>query len=112
MVPATAIIHEGQTTTVFVESDGKPEQRNVTIGQTVDGKVEIISGLQAGQQVAADGAELLTGGASRAMNASGQNRSSLSRDCLIAHGGMAGRRNLGGVAARYRSLSRSIASAG
>jgi cobalt-zinc-cadmium efflux system membrane fusion protein len=62
VVPATAIIHEGQTTAVFVESGGKPEQRNVTTGQSVDGKVEIVSGLQPGQQVAADGAELLTGG--------------------------------------------------
>jgi cobalt-zinc-cadmium efflux system membrane fusion protein len=64
VVPATAIIHEGQTTTVFVESGGKTEQRNVTTGQTVDGKVEIVSGLQTGQQVAAYGAELLTGGPS------------------------------------------------
>jgi hypothetical protein len=28
----------------------------------VDGRVEIVSGLQPGQQVVADGAELLTGG--------------------------------------------------
>ena len=62
VVPATAIIHEGQNTAVFVESRGKPEQRNVTTGQSIDGKVEIVSGLQPGQQVAADGAELLTGG--------------------------------------------------
>ena len=62
VVPATAIIHEGQTTTVFVETGGKPEQRKVITGQTVDGEVEIVSGLQPGQQVAASGAELLTGG--------------------------------------------------
>jgi cobalt-zinc-cadmium efflux system membrane fusion protein len=62
VVPATAIIHEGQTTSVFVETGGKTEQRNVTTGQTIDGKVEIVSGLQPGLQVAADGAELLTGG--------------------------------------------------
>jgi cobalt-zinc-cadmium efflux system membrane fusion protein len=62
VVPAAAIIHEGQTTAVFVQSQGKPEQRNVTTGQTIDGEVEIVSGLQPGQQVAANGAELLTGG--------------------------------------------------
>jgi cobalt-zinc-cadmium efflux system membrane fusion protein len=62
VVPTTAIIHEGQTTSVFVETGGKPEQRNVTTGQTVDGEVEIVSGLQPGLRVAADGAELLTGG--------------------------------------------------
>ena len=65
VVPSSAIIHEGQKTTVFVDSNGKPEQRSVTTGQDIDGRVEIISGLQAGQQVAADGAELLTGGASQ-----------------------------------------------
>jgi cobalt-zinc-cadmium efflux system membrane fusion protein len=65
VVPTSAIIHEGQTTTVFVENGGAPEQRNVTTGQAVDGKVEITSGLQAGQKVATDGAELLTGGASQ-----------------------------------------------
>ena len=62
VVPTTAIIHEGQTTSVFVETGGKPEQRNVTTGETVDGEVEIVSGLQPGLRVAADGAELLTGG--------------------------------------------------
>lgn len=60
-VPAAAIIREGNTTTVFVNNNGKPEQRTVTIGQTVDGHVEILSGLQAGDEVAADGAELLKG---------------------------------------------------
>jgi cobalt-zinc-cadmium efflux system membrane fusion protein len=61
VVPAAAIIREGNTTTVFVNNAGKPEQRTVTIGQTVDGQVEILSGLQAGDEVAADGAELLKG---------------------------------------------------
>jgi cobalt-zinc-cadmium efflux system membrane fusion protein len=65
VVPSSAIIHAGQTTTVFVDSNGAPEQRNVTTGQAVDGIVEITSGLQAGQRVATDGAELLTGGASQ-----------------------------------------------
>lgn len=63
VVPSSAVIHEGQTTTVFVANNGKSEQRSVTIGQAVDGKVEITSGLQVGQQIAVDGAELLTGGA-------------------------------------------------
>jgi membrane fusion protein, heavy metal efflux system len=61
VVPAAAIIHEGNTVTVFVKNAGKPEQRTVTIGQTVDGSVEVVSGLQAGDEVAADGAELLKG---------------------------------------------------
>src|SRR5262249_54160798 len=60
--PAAAVIREGSTTTVFVNNGGKPEQRTVTIGQTVDGKVEVLSGLRGGEEVAAEGAELLKGG--------------------------------------------------
>jgi multidrug efflux pump subunit AcrA (membrane-fusion protein) len=63
VVPAAAIIREGDTTTVFVNNAEKSEQRTVTIGQTVDGSVEILSGLHPGDEVAADGAELLKGGA-------------------------------------------------
>jgi cobalt-zinc-cadmium efflux system membrane fusion protein len=65
VVPSSAVIHEGQNTVVFVNNNGKPEQVDVKTGQAVDGKVEITSGLQAGQQVAVNGAELLTGGASQ-----------------------------------------------
>lgn len=61
VIPASAVIHEGQSTIVFVQNHGKPEQQNVTTGQVVDGKVEITSGLRAGQPVAVNGAELLTG---------------------------------------------------
>jgi len=61
VVPSGAIIREGNTTTVFLNNAGKPEQRTVTVGQTVDGNVEIMSGLRAGEEVAAVGAELLKG---------------------------------------------------
>jgi membrane fusion protein, heavy metal efflux system len=62
VVPAAAIIREGNATIAFVKNAGKPEQRTVTVGQTVDGNVEILTGLRAGDEVAADGAELLRGG--------------------------------------------------
>ena len=62
VVPATAIIHEGSTTTAFVKSGGKTEQRAVTTGLTIGGNVEITSGLHPGDEVAAEGAELLKGG--------------------------------------------------
>ena len=62
VVPATAIIREGNKTTVFVEKEGKPEQRSVTLGATVGSEVEVLSGLQAGEQIATEGAELLKGG--------------------------------------------------
>jgi len=61
VVPEAAIIREGSATTVFVKNPEKPEQRAVTVGQTVDGQVEVLSGVQAGEEVAADGAELLKG---------------------------------------------------
>lgn len=64
LVPAAAILHDANTTSVFVNNGGKPEQRTVTVGQTVDGNVEVVSGLREGEEVAADGAELLKGGAS------------------------------------------------
>lgn len=65
VVPASAVIHQGQTTTVFVSSNGQPEQRTVTTGRPIDGMIEITSGLQVGQQIAVQGAELLTGGPSQ-----------------------------------------------
>ena len=65
VVPSSAVIHEGQNTVVFVENNGKPEQRNITTGQAIDGKVEIVSGVKPGEQVAVNGAELLSGGATQ-----------------------------------------------
>jgi cobalt-zinc-cadmium efflux system membrane fusion protein len=62
LVPASAVIHEGNTASVFVESSGKPERRNVTVGATANGQVEVISGLRPGETVAAEGAELLRNG--------------------------------------------------
>ena len=64
-IPATAVIHQGQNTIVYVEDNGRPAQRNVEIGQALDGKIEITSGLHAGENVAVNGAELLTGGSSQ-----------------------------------------------
>lgn len=62
VVPAAAIVREGSTTTTFVKAGGKTEQRAVTTGQTINGNVEITGGLHAGDEVAAEGAELLKGG--------------------------------------------------
>lgn len=62
VVPAAAIIREGGAATAFVNDAGKTEQRTVTIGQAVNGKVEVLSGLRAGEEVVSDGAELLKGG--------------------------------------------------
>jgi cobalt-zinc-cadmium efflux system membrane fusion protein len=61
VVPATAIIRDGAAETVFAKNGSTQEQRPVTVGQTVDGKVEVLSGLRAGDEVAVEGAELLKG---------------------------------------------------
>src|SRR5262249_7946989 len=61
VVPVGAIVREGNAATVFLNHGGKVERRTVIIGQTVDGRVEIVSGLRAGEEVAAAGAELLKG---------------------------------------------------
>jgi len=65
VVPATAIIREGDATTVFVNSGGNPKQRAVAVGQAVDGNVEVLSGLRLGDEIAAQGAELLKGAAAK-----------------------------------------------
>ncbi len=62
VVPVAAVIREGNATTVFAKNGSTPEQRPVTVGQTVDGKVEVLSGLHVGEEVAVEGAELLKGG--------------------------------------------------
>lgn len=49
---------------VFVANDGKAERRNVEIGSSRDGRIAILSGLAAGEQVVVKGNEGLTDGAS------------------------------------------------
>ncbi len=62
LVPALAILREGNTTAVFLKTASGVEQRTVTVGQALGSEVEILSGLRPGDEVAADGAELLKGG--------------------------------------------------
>jgi cobalt-zinc-cadmium efflux system membrane fusion protein len=64
VVPTAAIVREGSATTVFVKGAEKTEERRVAVGETVDGHVEVLDGLREGDEIAADGAELLKGGPS------------------------------------------------
>jgi cobalt-zinc-cadmium efflux system membrane fusion protein len=58
--PATAVIQNGRDTFVFVESaPGKYERRNVTIANTGTDTDDIADGLNDGDQVVTQGAELL-----------------------------------------------------
>lgn len=60
VVPSTAVIQNGQSTFVFVEtSPGKYQRRQVTLGDTHADSDEILQGLNDGDQVVTAGAELL-----------------------------------------------------
>lgn len=51
LAPADALIRIGQLTMVNVVHDGHMERRNVQIGRQLNGEVEVLSGLRAGEQV-------------------------------------------------------------
>ena len=52
LVPADAVRTTGGTSRVFVVADNRAQERIVTLGQTVDGLIEITTGLAAGERVA------------------------------------------------------------
>jgi len=61
-VPATAIIRAGEQTWVYVErGPGRFERLPVELGETRNGMVAVLSGLQAGDRVVSRGAALLSG---------------------------------------------------
>jgi membrane fusion protein, multidrug efflux system len=55
LVPAVAIVREGDETAVFVASDGKARRRPVKTGLSDETSVEILSGVAAGEMVIVDG---------------------------------------------------------
>jgi len=63
MVPVTAVlIKDGKRNIVYVEnSDGAFVPRDVIIGQSVEGRVQVISGITPGERVVVRGALLLDG---------------------------------------------------
>jgi RND family efflux transporter MFP subunit len=63
LVPARAIVREGEDVFVFVAADGKAQRRPVTIGLITEEQVEIVSGVQPGDQVIVDGPAGLPDGA-------------------------------------------------
>lgn len=61
-VPGRAILERGQLPVVFVKKENKAEMRIVKIGRTFGDKVEILSGLQPGEQVVVENAQTLRTG--------------------------------------------------
>jgi membrane fusion protein (multidrug efflux system) len=62
-VPETAVSYFAGITRVFVVAEGKAHARPVTLGARQDGLVEIVKGVQAGEQVATSGLGQLQDGA-------------------------------------------------
>lgn len=63
LIPALALVHEGEETAVFVAMGDKAERRAVTIGLSDAAHVEITSGLKAGEAVITHGQTGLPDGA-------------------------------------------------
>jgi multidrug efflux pump subunit AcrA (membrane-fusion protein) len=60
LLPAPAVVREGNDAYVFVsKGNGHFERRAVKIGRTVDGSIEILSGVNAGETIVSEGTLLL-----------------------------------------------------
>ena len=56
MVPQTAVLNSGDRQVVFVDrGNGYFEPRDVKIGAQSDGRMEILSGLKAGERIVTSG---------------------------------------------------------
>jgi multidrug efflux pump subunit AcrA (membrane-fusion protein) len=55
LVPASAMVERSEVTGVYVVgADGRVALRQVRAGRRIDGRVEILAGLDAGEKVATD----------------------------------------------------------
>jgi len=61
-VPASAVIQRGQIELVFVVANGRAQLRIVKTGSRVGDEIELVSGLNSGEQVVTEGAAALTDG--------------------------------------------------
>jgi len=63
VVPAAAVVREGEETAVFVAAGGKAQRRRIRVGLADADGVEIVSGVSAGEPVIVDGQAGLPDGA-------------------------------------------------
>ena len=61
-VPATAVLQRGEMELVFVVANGHAQLRIVKTGEHIGDEVELVSGVDAGEQVVAEGAANLLDG--------------------------------------------------
>lgn len=60
LVPASAVIREGNNSYLFVGvGNNRYERRNVTLGRVLDGSLEIVKGVNAGDTIVSEGVLLL-----------------------------------------------------
>jgi len=51
LIPYTAVRYEGSAASVFVVADGKARVREVTLGRTVDSRIEVLGGVGEGDRI-------------------------------------------------------------
>jgi len=61
-IPSSALVINGQTTSVWVLTNGVAHLRRITLGAQGDTAVQVVSGLAAGQRVVVSGADKVTDG--------------------------------------------------
>lgn len=54
LVPASALVYRSEITGLYVMNEGRPELRQVRVGHRFGDRIEILSGVRAGEQIAAD----------------------------------------------------------
>ena len=88
VVPEEAVVPRGGENFVFVVADGTAELRQVTLGERAPGRVEVASGLEAGERVVVAGQQKIQDGAAveatLRSGGSGEPAGSLDADVLPA----------------------------
>ena len=63
-LPSDAVVTKGDKPYLYVvKSDDTVEQREITLGQSVDGIVQVLSGIEEGERVVVEGGQVLSNGA-------------------------------------------------
>ncbi|PLX71546.1 MAG: efflux RND transporter periplasmic adaptor subunit [Denitrovibrio sp.] len=61
-IPESALVKRGQLNIVFVDDNGKADMRVIKVGRELDGRIEVLSGLDVGDKIVMENAKLLKSG--------------------------------------------------